>query len=322
MEKRKLIMAALCSCFLFNLFICFSCVTPADEWEAFGDVAFEKGFALTPLDPKIVQENGGFEKICVDTLYFEKQNVTPIWKMAQWYSKHDLGHTIPVKDPNGALVYANQGKKVVRNTDGSLWLEINTSQEYDKPRQEGEPWPHLLIEQTFARCPNIGKVKQLNFSMEIKLEKCERKMSDSEYDTGMHTAQSPFYFVLKNVNNHSKDFNSFIWLGIPSYDYRYRQMNNEDAISWDLGTATYIYNVPQLPIWGDITFEDKQWHQAQVDVLPLIKKGIERMREKGYFTDTVWEDLEISGMNFGWEVPGTFDAAVSVKNMSLKVVNQ
>jgi len=31
-------------------------------------------------------------------------------------------------------------------------------------------------------------------------------------------------------------------------------------------------------------------------------------------------DLKITGMNFGWEVPGTFDAAIQVKNISLKAV--
>lgn len=321
MERYKFVTQALSGIFLLNMLVCSGCASPEKEWEAIGDMAFENGFALTPLDPVIVQENGGFEKTCVDTLYFKRQNVMPVWKMAQWYSKYDLGHTAPVRTQDGSIVYENQGKKVVWNPDGSLWLEINTSHEYDKPRQENEPWPHLLIEQSFGRHPNIGKVKQLNFSMEIKLEKCEKKMSDSDYNKEIHTAQSPFYLVLKNVNEQSEDFNSFIWLGIPSYDYRYQRMKDQESISWDIGTATYIYNVPQLSVWGDIAFQDKQWHQAKLDVLPLIKKGIEKMREKGYFKDTLWDDIEICGMNFGWEIPGTFDAAVSVRNISLKVIN-
>lgn len=321
MKRRKVIILFMWSSLWLNLNICFGCVLPAEEWEAFGDIAFKDGFALSPLNTKIVEEKGGWEKACIDTLYFEKQNMIPTWKMAQWYSKHDLGNTNPVKNQNGTITYANQGKKVTWKPDGSLWLEINTSQEYDKPRQGNEPWPHLLIEQNFVRHPNIGKAKQLDFSMEIKLEKCERKISDNEYNPEIHTAQSPFYFVLKNVNNQSSDFNSFIWLGIPSYDYRYQQMTDQESISWDLGTSTYIYNVPQLPVWGDITFEDKQWHQAKADVLPLIKEAIEKLRSKGFFKDTTWEDMEICGMNFGWEVPGTFDAAISVRNMSLKVTD-
>lgn len=322
MKRRRIVIKlSVWSSLLLNLCICFSFTSPADEWEAFGDTAFKDGFALSPLNTKIVEDKGGWEKACVDTLYFEKQGMKPIWKIAQWNSKYDLGNTLPIKNKDGSIIYANQGKKVVWNPDGSLWLEINTSQEYDKPRKENESWPHLLIEQNFKRQPNIGKVKQLNFSMEIKIEKCERKMSDSEYNPELHTAQTPFYFVLRNINSEVPDFNSFIWLGIPSYDYRYQQMSDKETISWDIGTATYIYNVPQLPIWGDINFNDKQWHQAKIDMLPLIKESIEKMKSKGFFKDTSYSDFELCGMNFGWEVPGTFDAAVSVRNMSLKVIN-
>ena len=42
------------------------------------------------------------------------------------------------------------------------------------------------------------------------------------------------------------------------------------------------------------------------------------MREKGSFTDSRWEDLAITGMNFGWEIPGTFDAELKVRGMSLR----
>lgn len=322
MKKKSIIKLSVWSSLLLNLCICFSFASPVDEWEAFGDIAFEDGFALSPLNTKIVEEKGGWEKACVDTLYFEKQAQKPIWKIAQWNSKHDLGNTLPIRNQDGSITYTNQGKKVIWNQDGSLWLEINTSQEYDKPREENEPWPHLLIEQNFKSQPNIGKVKQLNFSMEIKLEKCERKMFDSEYNPKLHTAQTPFYFVLRNINSEAPDFNTFIWLGIPSYDYRHQQMTDKETISWDLDTSTYIYNVPQLAVWGNITFHDKQWHQAKVDVLPLIKEAIEKMKSKGFFKDTTWEDMEICGMNFGWEVPGTFDAAISVRNMSLKVIDK
>ena len=44
------------------------------------------------------------------------------------------------------------------------------------------------------------------------------------------------------------------------------------------------------------------------------------MQEKGTFTHTVPADLVLTGMNFGWEVPGTFDAGLMVRNMSIRVV--
>ena len=32
------------------------------------------------------------------------------------------------------------------------------------------------------------------------------------------------------------------------------------------------------------------------------------------------EDLELTGMNFGWEVPGTFDAGLQIRNLSIRIV--
>ena len=32
---------------------------------------------------------------------------------------------------------------------------------------------------------------------------------------------------------------------------------DQKTVSWDIGTNTYIYNVPQRPVWGDISFQDK-----------------------------------------------------------------
>ncbi len=35
---------------------------------------------------------------------------------------------------------------------------------------------------------------------------------------------------------------------------------------------------------------------------------------------TMPEDLELTGMNFGWEVPGTFDAGLQIRNLSIRIV--
>lgn len=73
MKKKSIIKLSVWSSLLLNLCICFSFASPVDEWEAFGDIAFEDGFALSPLNTKIVEEKGGWEKACVDTLYFENR---------------------------------------------------------------------------------------------------------------------------------------------------------------------------------------------------------------------------------------------------------
>lgn len=310
--------------FLFLLFIFSGCkqqVNNDSGWEVIRDILFDKGVAVSPLHPNIVHQKGGFEKANTDTLYFEKVGVLPVWQLAQWHSKYDFANTSPVKREDGSIEYSNPGKRIVRYTDSSLLLDITTSTEYNKPRKDGEDWPHLLIEQSFTRKPNIGKAKELIFSMSLKLVKCENKMNDGEFDESLHTAQSPFYFILRNTNELSADYNKSIWLGIPSFDYRYTNMNEQEIISWDIGTNMYIYNVPQKAVWGDISFQDMQWHKTQTNILPLIIQAVDSMKSKDLFLFTSLSDLELVGMNFGWEVPGTFDAAILVKGISLKVTD-
>ena len=54
---------------------------------------------------------------------------------------------------------------------------------------------------------------------------------------------------------------------------------------------------------GDASFHDREWHSARLDLLPLIRRGVAAMQAKGQFVHTMPEDLELTGMNFGWEVP-------------------
>lgn len=289
-------------------------------WEVIRDKLFERGVAISPLHPNIVHQKGGFEKANTDTFYFEKRDILPIWQLSQWHSKYDFAKAQPVKNEDGSMEYHNNGKRIVRYPDGSLLLDITTSTEYNRARKDGEDWPHLLIEQTFEKNPNIGKAKEMIFSMALKLTKCENKMLEEEFNESLHTAQSPFYFVLKNTNKESEDFNKSLWLGIPSFDYRYTQMNENEIISWDIASNMYIYNVPQRVIWGDVSFQDMQWHKTKTDILPLIKQAVESMKSKDLFLRTSLSDLELVGMNFGWEVPGTFDAAIFVKGISLAII--
>ncbi len=294
--------------------------TEKEGREVFLDQSFSHGFALSPLDPKIVEQGGGFEKTNVDTLFWGNENQSPVWQLSQWYSKYNLAHVKPELASDGSITFHNEEKRLVHYPDGSILLELTTSKEYNNPRKSNENWPHILIEQKFgSQSPVIGHAKELFFSMEIKLVKCENKMKEGTFNEKLHTAQSPFYFVLKDCNKESEDSGKYLWFGIPSFDYRYKRTGNEEKVSWDIGTSSYIYCVPEMAIWGDVRFQDGKWHKGQADILPLLKRALETMKSKGAFANTSLDDFRITGMNFGWEIPGTFDAALCVKNFSLLV---
>ncbi|MFQ8826606.1 MAG: hypothetical protein ACLR76_03155 [Alistipes sp.] len=108
----------------------------------------------------------------------------------------------------------------------TLTLDITTSTEYRSPRTADGAWPHLLIQQDFTQRPNIGRIRHLYFAMDLRIEHCERRMSDEQYDESLHTAQSPFYFFMRNTNPRSPDYGLSLWVGVPSFDYRYERLSD------------------------------------------------------------------------------------------------
>ena len=284
--------------------------------ELIADARFERGAALSPLWPHIVQQGGGFSRTCTDTLRFVECDLKPIWQLCQWSSRYDLAGAEPKRE-TGEVVFENEAKRVALAEDGTLTLGLTTSREYDHPRRVDEPWIHLLVQQDFQAPPRIAESGALHFGMELRIDHCHNRMGEA-FDETLHTAQAPFYLMVRNGNKESKDYGLGLWVGIPTFDYRYKELADTETVHWDVGTATYIYTIPPRKIWGDVDLGDGDWHKAARDILPLVQRAVEAMREKGCFTDSRWEDLAITGMNFGWEIPGTFDAELRMRGLSLR----
>lgn len=287
----------------------------AEVRELIADRSFGAGVALSPLSVETVTSGGGFAATNVDTLHFGDSNGPTAWQMCQWWSRYDLGGTPAVRTTEGTC-YANAGKRVMRRDDGTLLLEVLGSAEYDAPRRDGEAWPHLLVQQDFDPAPVVGAMSSLTLSMNLRVAYCRNAM-ESGYDEALHTVQAPFYLHLRNTNRSSEDYGKALWVGIPTFDYRYERLAATESVHWDTGTATYIYTVPPRSIWGDISFHDGRWHAVCRDILPAVRRALEAMRERGELTHSSADDMAVTGMNFGWEVPGTFDAAMEVRGMSL-----
>ncbi|MCD2423673.1 hypothetical protein LQ567_12930 [Niabella pedocola] len=296
---------------------------PAPGKELIRDARFRQGFSLSPLTPEEVMAAGSFDKAHKGYYYFEEKDKKPVWEFCQWASKHSLEGAGPKKNADNSVEYRNAAKRILRYTDGTLHIGVFTSREYTRPREAGGAFTGFLIQQDFRDPPNIGDVNHLYFSAAIKIVACKQKMKKQEYNPDIHTAQTPMYFILKNKNPQSEDYNYAIWLGIQSFDYRYPEMNSKEEIGFDKDTHMYIYNIPQTRIWGKKTsFNDHRWHQTQTDLLPSVLQAVAAMRAKGAFLNSALSDLVLEGMNFGWECPGTFDVALEVRGLSLKVVDK
>ena len=278
--------------------------------EIIHDLGFLSGFTLTPKLPAEMSTIG-----YVDTLYFKNITAAPLWHLAQWHTNVDLRGATLQTATDGSKYFGNIAKKIALYPDSSLVLELNASTEYIYPRIAGEQWTHLLIEQNFSFAPFVNTAKRIDFSAQLMLLKCDNKMAPGTFNSGLHTAQSPMYFVVKGKGN-----DGYIWFGIPSFDYRDVVLSDQSATMWDVGTQTYIANLAPSTVWGSSKFKVNEWRTGKIDLKPQIIVAFNAVKALGKFSNTTVDDLRITGMNFGWEIPGTFDASIKIKNLSLKIV--
>ncbi len=270
----------------------------AQEHECMQDRKFEWGLSMSPLTPDEVVRGGGFEKTNPDTLYFSRSvDRKPVWQVGQWHSRYSLAHAALTKTSYGRT-YANRGKTIALSRKGVLTLEIKTSLEYDAPRRDGQPWPHLLIQQDFCPLISLEDVKRLVVSFDLRLLYCKNMMKPGEYDPRFHTAHTPFYLSLRNVNPQSADYGKCLWMGIQSFDYRYERLRDFHEVTWDVGTVRYIYQMPPRKLWGDIRFADCCWHHLEADIVPHLQEAIRNLHERELFQDNQLGRLLRGGNEF------------------------
>ncbi len=295
--------------------------------ELLRDNHFQNGFKLKRAN---LQDSG---PMFVDQISFRSRE-TPIWRLAQWHSRFDLQGTKPVQSDSGAIVYQNAGKLVAlgdRNTeDEGLTLQVYGSQEYRAPRKQGEHWPHLLVNQEFGNGHAIRDMNSLRFRMKTRITKCISHMARETFDSSLHTAQVSLFLILRNADmtdivdreEHAwgaypeQETGDWIWLGVPIYDYRHPELSVEERTMWDKGTQKLIYVVPSADIW-ESPLHDGQWHQADLDIYPLLRRAYDVAVSKGGFVNVPFDDLSIVSMNVGWEVPGTFDCGIQIGEIRL-----
>jgi len=256
---------------------------------------------------------------------YDTQTGKPIWNIAEWGTKYFLTQS----DRNiidDQIVYTNQGKtiKFQKLPNGmEVGMTVTTSKEYDRPRQANESWPHLLVEQEFSKTPYIKDLKKLILKFNGRLVSSERMMTDDEYNTGLHAAQFQLFITVQNRNKNSAYYGDFLWFGIPFYDNRNELIPLYAAQDIGKGDATgkFIYSIGSTDLMSG-TFHDKNWHNIEKDIYPHILKALELAKKRGYLTGSFLEEFQLSGMNLGWEVPGTFDVDFEYNGFDILAVSE
>jgi len=285
----------------------------------FADTQFHKGFLLSYPDSS---KGRSVERV----LDFGDANNVPVWRLCQWGTQHSLASARCLRDADGALSYDNEAKRVVVCTsdsrDRGLTLEIRGDSEYGaKPRKQGESWPHLLVEQDAIRLLALDELDAVRLRIRVRLLYSENKMPADQYDPGLHAAQFQMFFIVKNIRPGTADQGNYYWFGVPFYDNRHDippAYMAADAGKKD-ATGKFIYTVAGETL-GEPSLKTGHWVALDTDLLPHILKGLQEAAKREYLKNPDPHDYAVANMNLGWEIPGTFRAAVQVQDLEVSAV--
>lgn len=289
----------------------------SDGVALFGDLQFRQGFLLSYPDSS---KGRSVEAV----LHLDDVDKIPVWRLCQWGTKHTLANAPCVRSGNGDLSYGNEAKKVIVGGSDSpnqdLVLELRAKAEYGTNiRRSGESWPHLLVEQDAIHLHPLDELDGIQFDIMLRLLYCTNYMTKDQFDPGLHAAQFQMFFIIKNISPASENHGGYYWFGVPFCDSRYdvppaymaKDAGKDDA------TGRFIYTVDGKAA-GMMSLTDGQWVTLHVDLLPHIKDGLQEAVRRGYLKSSDPADYAVANMNLGWEVPGTFDGAMQVKNLNIR----
>lgn len=282
------------------------------ERELIRDPHFRQGFILWKPEP------GGHVKY--GELKGLEKAATPVWGLDQWSSKFPLDENGVLA--NGALIYSNVAKSVTLGSrDASdLILAANAGAEYGTRarKSSAEPWVHLLVEQEFEAPAQLEHLNAVKFHVEARLLH-SRLVHEKDYTPDLHAAQFTIYFTVQNRNRQSPGFGDLVWFGVPLYDNRSRFPRAFKEQDFG-GTAKFIFT-PDGREYSSTSAQDGGWIMIDKDLLPLMHEALQTAWARGFLKDSKQAaDYAIGGMNMGWELPGTFDVSMQVRNLSLKTV--
>lgn len=278
------------------------------------DPSFKKGISLAGV-------NSSNPKTKHIIYPFSTSDYNPVWRLAEWGSKYSLNDSVSTITENG-VTYSNIAKSVSFKDLGEttqVTLEVYGSKEYSLPRQAGEDWPHVLLEQQFESPQALKDISSLIFNLDFRLLFSEMKMNSEEFDPSLHTTQVTIYLTLVNMNKQSEGYGDFIWFGLPIYDYRFDVIDEYAAKDSGKEDASnkFIYSVGSKPLFSEIP-KDGNWISISRDIIDLMELAFSTAQKRGFIQNSEHSDMYITSTNMGWETQGTFDCGIQYKNLSLQ----
>lgn len=260
----------------------------------------------------------------------------PSWNVAQWHSRYDLHDYENLKHVKQGTAFelSSYGAKgadgkylpaKIINVDTAgpaLYLELNAELEFDRPKEDGEGWPHILVSQDFSKnLVHVCEQEELTTHMEYTITHFDDRMN-GQANPGKHCAQLVWYVTLQNRNPESEGYGQYIWFGFNLWDNRHNGGVCPQYAAQDLGkedatlafiyqpASTVFFTEKRMPFVGEKV-------TMKFDFLSTAKSAFELAKERGYLPQTTWEDVYIGSMNFGWEVTGIYNVGVQIDTVGI-----
>jgi len=287
-----------------------------DTLSIFDDPGFRNGLALSGTNTSD-QQSGKY------LFPFGEHPQSVRWRIAEWGSRYPLSSEKTVL-PGGEIVYENRGKTLglsKKDDVVSVRMEVMAEHEYDKPREEGTYWPHLLLEQAFQTPTRLSEIEALLVQLDAKLLFSELNMPESAFNKDLHSAQFQVFITLQDGNPESPGQGDFLWFGFPLYDYRYRDVPAYMAedIGKDDASGKYIYMLSSTEVI-DRSMHDKQWVSVRRNILDDLTASFKKAQEKGYLKNSSLADMYVTSLNIGWENTATINSGVLFRNLDIQKV--
>ncbi len=291
------------------------------EYELLQDRNFHRGFTVLNM--------GGAEKESTKTGIFSCicPQDEPVWSVAQWETRYDFrdsAQTCRSCPKAGVFCFDSRDKIFTVDTNtATLSMELNAARVFETPRREGQGWPHLLIEGPTV-CPQVPFANQLGAADALRLSFSQRLTMFTDHmgataDPTLHAGSFYIYLYIKGQNKNGEV--EMTWFGLTLFDNRFHfdvERGSRDTGKAD-ASGLFIYQVPirafrQVPVEVGET-----WLEVDIDVLPYVRRALELAQQRGYMQGVRMEEVFIDGMNMGWEMPGTYDGCMQIRDLSLKM---
>ncbi len=253
------------------------------------------------------------------------QGATPTWIVSQWGSDGQLTNT---KEENGVFTYWDAAKTLSIDTNtGAIGMSVLGSVEYPTQDRQtiDEQWPHLLMQQDYYGDDliRLSSMSAVRMQMTYTVTECIDKMHGKVDADNLHCAQFVWYISLQNRTEGHADYGKYMWFGMILFDNRFpgatygrtnKTADNSDQFIYQPGTADWS-PTGKMPAVGERMIID-------YDILEVARiaynEATKWSRWNQVFSSTTWEDLYVGTMNFGIELPGTYDISIEIEDVGVR----